>query len=166
MPNPDWRLYAVLPHAAGWEAVKALRHEVFVVEQQVSPEEEFDAFEGTSWHVMVTTCRHEQAINQHPALATGRWRITPEGNPKIERCAVSQATRGQGAGATIVKALLNAIHLTEPGRYPNTYLHAQDHAIPFYEKLGFEARGPVFEEAGILHRKMHVISPAPLLTTS
>ncbi|MGX1638627.1 GNAT family N-acetyltransferase, partial [Streptomyces albidoflavus] len=33
-------------------------------------------------------------------------------------------------------------------------LHAQTHALGFYERLGYQAYGPEFEDAGIPHRAM------------
>lgn len=118
-----------------------IRRKVFVVEQCVDPEEEYDEFEKTSTHYL--------AIYEGIKAGTCRFRTTENGI-KLERFAVLKAYRGKGIGAALVKKCLENIDVQS--HY--VYLHAQLHAIPFYEKLGFECTGPQFSEAGIEHFKM------------
>lgn len=127
-----------------WEAVRNIRDLVFVQEQEVSEEEEYDEFEAGS--------RHFLAVADGQAAGTARWRTTGKG-VKLERFAVRKEFRGRGLGRSLVKAVLADVFACG---HENAciYLHAQVQAIPFYAGLGFEARGEEFSEAGILHRKM------------
>jgi len=125
-----------------------IRQEVFVKEQQVSRDEEFDAFEQTSMHYLAV-------FNDKPA-GTARWRITAAGI-KLERFAVLSELRGNGIG----RALLNKVlRHTQPAGVL-IYLHAQVSAIPFYEQAGFKKEGPMFSEANIDHFKMTYVTPVP-----
>jgi predicted GNAT family N-acyltransferase len=65
--------------------------------------------------------------------------------------AVLTPFRGRGLGSEILRALISAAQLR--GQH-ETYLHAQMHAIGFYEHHGFIAEGPEFDDAGIAHRLM------------
>ena len=71
--------------------------------------------------------------------------------PKAERVAVHATARNRGVGRLLMAAL--ADRAREVG-CDEVVLHAQLAALPFYEAVGYEAEGPVFEEAGIDHRKM------------
>lgn len=117
-----------------------VRKEVFVQEQGVPEYLEYDEFEETSQHY-----GYWQAGT---AVACARWRIV-NGNAKIERCAVRKPYRKKNIGAELVHYMINEI----PANYV-VYLHAQTSALGFYSRLGFEAVGCEFEEAGIAHFKM------------
>ncbi len=118
-----------------------IRNEVFVHEQQVSREEEFDEFEDTSVHYLGT-------VDDTPA-GTARWRITPQGI-KLERFAVLGSMRNTGIGSMILKKVLADVQTIG---LP-IYLNAQIKAIPFYERQGFKKVGELFVEANIDHFKM------------
>ena len=118
-----------------------IRTEVFVVEQKVTREEEFDEFERSSIHYLGT-------VGGLPA-GTARWRITSEGI-KLERFAVLKDMRNTGVGTAILKKVLNDV---TPSKIP-VYLNAQLKAIPFYERHGFRKVGDLFVEANIDHFKM------------
>ena len=128
-----------------WPAIRQIRDLVFIDEQEVSPEEEFDEFEPSSRHFIAL-------MNGRPA-GTARWRLTEKGI-KLERFAVLKEYRKFGVGMALVKQVLEDV-LAEIPAPSLIYLHAQSHAIPFYEKCGFAAFGEVFSEANILHRKMY-----------
>ncbi len=121
-------------------ASRQIREEVFVVEQEVPREIEYDEYEQSSTHILAT-------LNGDP-VGTARWRKTDHGQ-KLERFAVLKSARGKGVGEALVKFVLNQIEDAEPA-----YLNSQVSAIPFYARLGFEAIGDIFFEAGIPHRKM------------
>jgi len=121
------------------EFIHQVRKRVFVVEQKVPPELEFDETDPVSVHVLAF-------VNAKP-VATGR--ISPDG--KIGRMAVLKNFRKKGIG---LKILLRLIDIGRRRGLNKIYLSAQRHAIPFYEKAGFTARGPVYAEAGIDHRLM------------
>jgi predicted GNAT family N-acyltransferase len=125
-----------------------IRRIVFVIEQQCPPEEEYDEHEKTSLHFI---CKYN-GVN----AGTCRYRKTEKGY-KLERYAVLEKFRGNGCGSAL---LLYAIdHVKQADASAGTtdcpiYLHAQEHAMPFYEKHGFKAEGDRFFEAGIPHFKM------------
>lgn len=117
------------------------RYRVFVEEQNVPEELEYDEFEDTSHKYLV--------FMGNEAVATCRWRFTEKGI-KLERFAVLNEFRGRGLGALMVRHLLKEI--TRHGR--ELYLHAQVQVVDFYTKYGFVVDGPEFTEAGIRHHKM------------
>ncbi len=132
--------------AADWEAdgaeIRRIRQLVFVEEQNVPPELEWDEFDAPSAHFLAFDAKRD---------AVGTGRLQPDG--KITRMAVLPAARGAGIGAALLEALLYAaIH--QGKAVP--WLHAQSDAVGFYESFGFTAVGDPFMEAGIEHRKMRL----------
>jgi predicted GNAT family N-acyltransferase len=125
--------------------VKPLRYQVFVIEQKVSEDMEWDEFDEIAWHAIVT------ADNQ--TIGTGRL-IMNDRIAKIGRMAVQSSRRNQGIGKSILNALIQAAK--EKGAQ-ECILHAQTHAIAFYAKEDFEPHGPIFDEAGIPHVEMRLI---------
>ena len=125
--------------------VKPLRYQVFVIEQKVPEEMEWDEFDEIAWHAIVT------ADNQ--TIGTGRL-ILEDQIAKIGRMAVQSSRRNQGIG----KSILNALIQTAKEKGAQEFiLHAQVHAIAFYAKADFEPHGPIFDEAGIPHVEMRLI---------
>lgn len=131
--------------------VRLIRHEVFVVEQGVPPELEYDEYDATSVHVL--------ALSDGMAMGTGRLihgaealaKTGVQGRVLLGRLAVRKAARGTGLGAELVRALEQAGR--ERGG-TELELHAQVQALGFYERLGYAAEGPVYQDAGIPHRTM------------
>ena len=122
------------------ERLRLVREKVFVDEQKVPPELEWDGLDAGCFHLLAEDPRGN---------AIGTARLLPDGH--IGRMAVLKSWRGQGVG----KALLLAV--MEEGRrrgFDELALNAQLTALPFYEKAGFRAVGAVFEDAGIPHRRM------------
>lgn len=122
-----------------------IREQVFVLEQKVKPEEEYDEFEEISTHFIAR-------MNGEPA-GTARWRYTPEGI-KLERFAVLQPFRGKGVGQALVRAVLENIAANENARGKLLYMHAQLPAVSLYKRFGFEKEGEIFMECGIAHYAM------------
>ncbi|MES2377919.1 MAG: GNAT family N-acetyltransferase [Bacteroidota bacterium] len=122
------------------EKVFAIRREVFVGEQNCPPELEWE-HEDESTHFLAT-------VNGVPGGAS-RWRKTDNGY-KLERFAVLKQFRGQGVAQELVRTVLADL----PADADYIYLNAQILAVGLYEKFGFVAEGPQFEEAGIQHFKM------------
>lgn len=120
-------------------ALEAIRREVFIVEQQVPEQMEWDADDATSVHALAL-------LDGHPV---GCGRLLPDGH--IGRMAVRAPFRSTGVGRALLQALL-----AEARRrgMREVVLHAQTHALRFYETHGFVADGPEFDEAGIPHRRM------------
>jgi predicted GNAT family N-acyltransferase len=125
--------------------VKSLRYQVFVIEQKVPEDMEWDEFDQIAWHAIVT------ADNQ--TIGTGRL-IIDDRVAKIGRMAVQSSRRNQGIGKSILKSLIQTAK--EKGAQ-ECILHAQTHAIAFYAKEDFEPHGPIFDEAGIPHVEMRLI---------
>jgi predicted GNAT family N-acyltransferase len=121
------------------DAARAVRYEVFVVEQKVPVELEWDEMDAQCVHALVFDCEE--------AVATGR--LLPDGH--IGRMAVRKPARGQGIGGMILDALI------EQARWRGdraVMLNAQTHAEPFYARYGFVREGEEFMEAGIPHVHM------------
>ena len=95
---------------------------------------------------------HALAVNRlGQALATGRLLVQEPGVGKIGRMAVSRVMRGSQIGAAVLQALMTAAR--ERGDR-EVRLHAQRSAVGFYRRMGFEAHGEPFTEAGIEHLEM------------
>lgn len=123
-----------------------IRQQVFVEEQQVPEEEEWDEFEHLSKHYL--------AVLDGRAVGTARWRRTLTGDIKLERFAVLADCRGLGVGkAILLKMLSDVPHSPDH----SVYLHAQLSAKGFYARYGFVEQGDIFDEAGILHVKMKFV---------
>lgn len=121
-----------------------IRQEVFVDEQKVPREDEFDQYEDIAHHFVM--------LEGEMPIAAARWRRTDKGI-KLERFVVKQSHRGRGLGSAILKAVMDHIREKEgTGQY--LYLHAQLTAVFLYEKAGFKTTGPQFSECDILHYKM------------
>ena len=121
----------------------ALRHAVFVVEQGVSLEDEVDGHDGRAHHILAR-------LNGVP-VGCARILIKDD-TGKIGRVCVLPSSRGTGLGSALIKACLT--HLRKQKDVRRALLGSQTHAIAFYEKLGFVAFGPEYDDAGIPHRDM------------
>lgn len=126
-------------HSDDLKRAKEIRHEVFVTGQGVSEEIEQDGRDSS--------CSHLLAFQDARPVATMRMRNTSEG-VKFERIAVLEAFRGRGLGRAMVS---HALELFKGG---TVYLHSQDHAVRFYESLGFTATQERTIEADIVHVTM------------
>jgi predicted GNAT family N-acyltransferase len=127
--------------ASELEEVFAIRREVFVVEQAVPEEEEYDEHEAESHHYLAR-------VNGLPA-ATARWRFTEHG-VKLERFAVLAQYRKAGVGSAVLRRVLSDL----PADAEFVYLHAQVPAMNLYARQGFEPVGELFYECEIPHYKM------------
>ena len=142
MSDENGRNFRVI--AAQWPAdeqkLHAVRHQVFVVEQQV-PEDQEWVGDDDQFSAVLAVDENQQPI--------GTGRISADG--VIGRMAVLKDWRGKGVGSTILEKLIQTG--VESGRQQFT-LSAQLHAVPFYAARGFVAEGPVYLDAGIEHRRM------------
>jgi predicted GNAT family N-acyltransferase len=131
-------------------AALAIRRDVFIEEQRVPESLEIDEHDGDP--ATVGTAIHVLGRLEGRAVATGRLLLAePDGLLHIGRVAVLREERGRGYGTAVMEAL----HDLARGRgYDSVTLAAQLHAIGFYERLGYVARGDVFLDAGIEHRWM------------
>ena len=121
-----------------------LRTAVFVEEQRIPQELEWDEADHTAVHAV--------AYNRlGRAVATGRMLPHEPGVARIGRMAVERSLRGGRLGRDVLHALMGAAR--ERGD-TEVMLHAQQSAEGFYARLGYERRGAAFEEAGIPHQEM------------
>lgn len=130
----------ITSYADAERAIRSIRDTVFGLEQRVAREIDWDGKDPSCLHVVATD-------GDGRAIGTGR--LQPDG--KIGRLAVLKPWRGQGIGARMLAELVECAR----GRgLRSVYLHAQEHAVVFYEKGGFEREGEEFLEAGIRHVAM------------
>ncbi|MFT7244388.1 MAG: putative GNAT family N-acyltransferase [Candidatus Azotimanducaceae bacterium] len=120
--------------------LSSLRRLVFIVEQKVPQEEEWDGQDEDAWHWLATD------IEDRPI---GTARLLPSG--QIGRMAVLDNYRGLRIGQAMLE---HAVDKARRLGFANVYLNAQSHALGFYQKAGFEAVGEEFMEAGIAHFRM------------
>lgn len=123
----------------------AIRKKVFVEEQGVPLEDEFDSFDSLNG-----TCEHVLAYIDRVPIGTGRIRIL-DGKGKLERICILEPYRKFGAGKKIINSLEEISRNKEVWQVK---LHGQSQAKGFYEKLGYSAISDVFMEDGIPHYLM------------
>jgi predicted GNAT family N-acyltransferase len=121
-------------------ALSAVRKTVFIEEQHVPEELEWDEFDPVSIHAL--------AVSPSGA-AVGTARLLPDGH--IGRMAVLKAWRGGGIGSAMLQRLLDE---ARHRGVSEVILNAQITAAAFYAKFGFQVSGNEFMEAGIPHVKM------------
>ncbi len=139
-------IYPVKTEAA-LQAALSVRRTVFIEEQAVPEELEIDEYDSIS----STTLHMIAYLNEQP-VGTGRVRpYTEQGTGKAERVAVLASERGSGLGRLIMQTMEEAARRQG---YTTLRLNAQCHAQAFYEKLGYQPVGDVFDEAGIPHITM------------
>ncbi|KPK72864.1 MAG: hypothetical protein AMJ84_03270 [Acidithiobacillales bacterium SM23_46] len=129
-----------------WEAdeplIRGVREAVFVREQRIPVELEWDDADASATHVLAFAENGE-------AIGTGR--LLPSGH--IGRMAVLRAYRGQGVGRALLASLLDA---ARANGHAEVTLSAQTQVIGFYQRMGFLPVGEVYREAGIPHQRMRL----------
>ncbi len=118
--------------------IRQVRDQVFVVEQQIDRDLEFDDRDFV--------CRHAVAYHAEVPVATGR--VDLEKGGKVGRVAVLREFRRQGYGRQVMLALEEA---AGQHQCSEVWFHAQLSAVSFYLALGYRIDGPEFEEANIPH---------------
>lgn len=151
--TPPSYVVRVAEEPADREACFAVRKEVFVAEQGVPEDIEYDAYDAVALHVLAV---REDGV----PLGTGRLLYGESaaertgGDPSVGalgRLAVLRDARGLGVGVALVRAIEDAARARGLAAVD---LHAQTQALGFYERLGYEAYGPEYLEAGIPHQAM------------
>lgn len=122
---------------------RALRREVFIVEQGVSEADELDGLDDSAIHLL--------AFDGDTPVGTARLLVKGQ-TGKIGRVCVRASARGTGLGAALIRAALDTLR-HERG-VTSAALGAQAQTTGFYEKLGFRVIGDAFMDAGIVHRHM------------
>ena len=132
--------------AAIREQAYAVRRKVFIEEQHVPEELEMDGYD-----IEASTCHLLVSDQTGCVIATARFRPYGDGLLKVERVAVLADRRGRGIGRQMMLAVEGEA-LAYGCR--ELMLSAQLHAQHFYEHLGYEAQGAVYQEAGMEHVDM------------
>lgn len=142
-----------------FQDLRRVRETVFVVEQNVPVEIEWDAQDPICQHVIA-----RDADNR--PIGTGR--LAPD--HRIGRMAVLREWRGRGVGDALLVALID---IARAQRWSHVELHAQVDAVGFYLKYGFVVYGEEFDEADIRHQAMRLelapveerppVTPRPVL---
>ena len=120
---------------------KVIREAVFIQEQHIAAEDEWDAEDAVAVHFIV--------FQQDQAIATARLLS----NNSIGRVAVLATTRGLGVGQRLMQAVIDYAR-AEQREFVK--LSSQVHAIGFYQALGFEVQGEEYLDCGIPHIDMYL----------
>ena len=120
----------------------ALRREVFVHEQHVPPDEEFDAYDLTATHVV--------ALDGGNVVGALRILFLDE-HVKFGRVVVAASARGKGIATRLMRFAMDHAAARGETRF---YLTAQTDKLALYEKLGFTAFGEQFQDGGMPHLAM------------
>ena len=131
-------------HTVDWgnecPAIRLIRETVFIHEQKVPGELEWDGLDTAAFHVLAVSADRQPV---------GTGRLLHSG--QIGRMAVLREHRGNGIGSAILKTLLQ---LADAKKISGIFLNAQLQAVPFYRQHGFTEAGKHFNEAGIVHCRM------------
>jgi predicted GNAT family N-acyltransferase len=131
-------------HLVSWHdgepLLRAIREKVFILEQRVPAELEWDGLDESCHHALALTANGD---------AIGCGRITQQGH--IGRVAVLPEWRGKRIGTAILELLVD---YARSQHFPAVDLNAQVQAISLYKKFGFDVEGDEFMDANIPHRKM------------
>lgn len=122
------------------DALRQIRRQVFVLEQHVPEQLEWDGLDDQCTHILAETS---------DGVAVGTARMLTDGH--IGRIAVLRPWRHCGIGRTMLESLIRQALCSG---LDSVYLNAQSTAIVFYEKVGFTSYGDEFLDAGIPHRRM------------
>ena len=126
-----------------WQDLKqhaeVIRRAVFIDEQNIAEADEWDNQDAISLHFIV--------YEQNRAIATARLLQ----NNSIGRVAVLNSHRGLGIGKLL---MLEIIQIAKNQGRKQVQLSAQDHAVKFYNSLGFQQKGEFYLDCGIPHIDM------------
>lgn len=140
----------VTVRGAGWQrderALSEVRRRVFIDEQAVPEDLEWDGEDETAQHWL--------AFHGDKPIGTARMRA----GGHIGRMAVLADYRQRGVGSRLLRAAIDAARAQG---LPDVHLHAQVQAMDFYARHGFVAEGAPFMDAGIPHRAMRLRFSAP-----
>lgn len=129
--------------AGGWEQLekdaKLIREQVFIQEQGIAPEDEWDDLDATVLHFIVYDCERP--------IATAR--LLPQHS--VGRVAVLLSYRKQGVGKILMHYIID---YARQQNLPYLKLSAQTYVTAFYEALGFVVQGEEYLDCGIPHIDM------------
>ncbi|WP_165854973.1 GNAT family N-acetyltransferase [Marinobacter sp. JSM 1782161] len=133
-------------------SIKTIRQQVFIDEQGVPPELEWDDTDEVSDHFVAVL-----PDNTPVAVARLVPSITDIG--RIGRMAVVKEHRGKGYGEQLLRHLM----AEAAEQFSELWLSAQQYAVPFYEKLGFHVCSTPYDDAGIPHLDMRCLAATQII---
>ncbi|MFD7303928.1 GNAT family N-acetyltransferase [Streptomyces pharetrae] len=152
-PAPPSYVVRTAEERADREACFAVRKQVFVAEQGVPEDIEYDTYDAGALHVLAV--RADGVPLGTGRLLYGEAAAERTGDDPtvgaLGRLAVVREARGLGVGVALVRAIEDAARARGLAAVD---LHAQTQALGFYARLGYEAYGPEYLEAGIPHQAM------------
>ncbi|MEO9751329.1 MAG: GNAT family N-acetyltransferase, partial [Marinobacter sp.] len=128
--------------------VRNIRQSVFVDEQKVPPELEWDDTDEIADHYLMV-------LPDNTPVGVARLFSTLEETAHIGRMAILPAHRGKGLGEVLLRHLVSEA----AERFTELQLSAQEHAIPFYQRSGFHVCSDLYDDAGIPHVDMRCLAP-------
>jgi len=137
--------YRIAQSTEDLSKIMKLREDVFVIEQKVSTEEEYDEYDKTATHFGI--------FNEDKIIGCGRVISNSDGTAKIGRIAIDINYRKKGYGYELCTHL---VQIAKDKGAKIIILHGQLTAVPLYTKVGFKEVGETFMEAGIEHIKMEL----------
>ena len=126
----------------GHTQLKNIREKVFIQEQKVTPQLEWDGMDEKAIHFLVF--KNEEAIGCARAIVI-------QSHMHLGRMAVLKEHRGQGIGSALIE---KAIVTAKLNQLSAIHISAQCNAIDFYVKFGFEVMSDIYLDAEIPHRDM------------
>jgi predicted GNAT family N-acyltransferase len=126
----------------GHTQLKNIREKVFIQEQKVMPELEWDGMDEKAIHFLV--------FKEKEAIGCGRALVI-KNQMQLGRMAVLKEYRGEGVGSALIKKAMTTAKLNQ---LTTIYIGAQCHAIDFYKKFGFEVTSDIYLDAEIPHQDM------------
>ena len=126
-----------------------IRRQVFIQEQSILEQDEWDALDAVSLHFVVYDRHLENDLKINQAIATARLLE----NNSIGRVAVLKSYRSKGVGRLIMQQIIEHAR-TEKRQFLK--LSSQVHAIAFYESFGFQVKGVGYLDCGIPHIDMYL----------
>lgn len=124
------------------ESLKMIRQKVFIEEQKVTSQLEWDGMDEEAIHFLAF--KNEKAIGCARAFVI-------ENYMQLGRMAVLKEYRGEGVGTALIEKAITTAKLNQLSAI---YISAQCHAIDFYKKFGFEITSDIYLDAEIQHRDM------------
>lgn len=116
-------------------------------------------------------CEQFVAVIDHPTGDKSEERVIgaatlyppqPDSNEtagKVQQMCVDPQRHGEGIGTNLMIAM--EVRAFTELALPGLYCHAQLSAMPFYQKLGWDIGSEIFQEAGIDHKRMQILTPQP-----
>ncbi len=121
-----------------------IRTKVFIIEQNIPADMEIDEYDQVAIHFILR--------ENNQAIATARVLLCEDkNNAKVGRVAVLSSHQNKGYGKQLmldVEKLMKANHIKQLS------LSSQEHAIKFYQKIGYQVVGDFYDDCGIPHIDM------------